>query len=494
MKPINLAIVLPTVGNLIPSFIKDSVETACRSLSEKVDLLQRGVSAYAYKPSANATEDLRYLGSRAQFINPTFQQLLKAFIFFGVPVALSVRALSKVRLGNLIPAPTLMTAIIGLISLTEFAGLLRLKFRANDLETALRTIVAHAQPGLTLENLPRLTVVNGRVEMGTNSIGVVVKPNTNRIDYVAFRYVENLEEGNKIHTRVFVLGNPWIQTGTIQERNHVYDVSTSLEGRFIGNLLVAAKNAPLVVNIPPPQPTPLLEKGLKGLARTLIPDSFRQKCSLVAKDLLDSIHHSYWGKSEFTPPENKKNGDLHFLASRHKFVNLTPTQVLKNGLFFGPLSFFSIYHLATLKLGPYMPFTASLALYLGKFSLTQLAGAFMQYLSGNDLEKALIAIVKIGAPSVQAQAGRTVLDALPTIGNLSAIKNDAGKTTHVRFVYREGSREISRTYYIGKQWFRNTTFKPLGNTIQNASALESHHIEKLIEIAQAFNGVNAIRP
>lgn len=494
MSFLSPARLVPAVQNMIPTIIRDSFTTACQTLSEKVDFLHRGVSAYAFKPPADASQELRYLGSRAQFINPTFHQFLKAFIFFGIPTGLSIRALHKVRLGTLIPAPTLITAIIGLVSLTEFAGFLRLKFRGNELERALRTIVVHGQAGKTLETLPRLNFVNGRVDMGAHSIGVVANPHSERIDYVAFRYVENIEGMDKIHTRVYSLGGHWIKTGTTCDGNHFYDVSTSLEGRLIENLVVAAKGEPLAVNIPPPQPAALLQRGSKGIIRFFTPDTVRQKCSLIGQEILKSIHVSYWGKSAFIPSENKKSAEIRFLSTRDKFVNLTSLQLLKTLLFFGPVSFICIRHLVNLKLGPYMPFTASLAAYIGTKCLKQLAGTFLQYLSGNDLERALIAIVQTGAPSVHSQPGRTVLDALPTEGNLSAIKTAAGKTTHVKFVYREGSREISRTFFVGRGWFRTGTSHPAGNIVQNATSLESSHIEKLLEAVQAFHAVNVLPP
>lgn len=471
-----------------PIGIQETVSRTWKEVGDKVDAFYRGVSAYAFKaPENTRSDELLFLASRAKFINPTFQQFIKTLLFYGLPAGFSLRAAIPITLGTYLPMGVVAAAIIGLTSLGTTLGFIRQALAGNDLERALRAIIKHNNPDRTLEMLPEARFVNNRIEMGQNPVVVVKNRKSGKVDYVAFRYVEKDTSGDKIHTRIYSIGSNWINTGTTVMGNHICDISTSLEGGYIADLLIAARGEPFNIALPPVTHEPLPQRGMKGLLRAFSPDVARQTLTNLGQEIAAKIDSHYLGKSAFVVADNEKNQDLRFLATRDNFINPTLKELIKTVLFFGFPAYLTVRYFATLSLGPYMPITATLTSVVGFYAIKYLAGVFRQYYAGNDLEKALIALVRASSPQPQiVEPSKTVLDYLPedTGAETVAVQRKGTKINQVIFRYKESlqgrEKDYVRIYKIGSGWSRSGTTFAMGKVTQISTTLKSKDIEKLL--------------
>ena|GEM_PF-6074553 len=476
-----------------PSSIQESFIRTGREIGDKVDSLYRGVHTWAYQsPRNNRNQDLADLGKRAKFINPTLQEFLKTAVFFGLPAALGLRAALPMTQGFHLPIATVAVAIVGVTSLAQIIGFMRV--RSDDLETALHKIIkcGRGDPDATFENLPVARFVDGQLEMGNHPVAIikskktkhqneVKKESAEKVDFVVFRYVEKTVEGDKFFTRVYSIGKGVVSTGCVKTANHTFDVTTSLEGCHIKDLLKAAQGQSLTVDFPTVPSLPLHKRIFQGIATTFCPDVTRQIITHIVQEILAAIDSRHCGKGTFAVGNEEKNSDLKFLASRNYFYNPILKEDLKALCYAGLPALLSIRSIASLKIGPYLPVLASFSFVVASWSISYLAGIYRQHLAGNDLEKALEAILRIGMPGLKPQPGHSLLDYLPAnnSGEQIWVEKVDSKIQSITFNIEEtvnGKKRITPyVYNIGQQWSNRGT-----------PSLESKHIQKLIDCARQY--------
>lgn len=490
------------ISVVVPLPVQETAINLWREVGNRVDAIFRGTKTYAYKPPSDTQNpDILYLGSRDKFINPSSQQFLKTIGVFSPPALVGLRYAAPFTMGSYLPTGTIITALVGLLSFGAIIGFVRRQIAGNDLEKALKIIIQSGNPNATLETLPEASLNGQQIEMGNNSIGVVKESNTGHPEYIAFRYIKKVDGVDQIHTRVYAIGNRWINTGMTVHQNWHTDFTTSLEGRYIKRLINAAKNVPLDLPKRPAIPPRTMKDSWMGMVRVLTPDVFRQTISTLVKEALERIDASYFGKSVFSIAPKEKNRDLKFLSSRNRFINPTHQQLIKTVLLFSLPCWLSVRYLANLTLGPFIPLGAMLTSYVALYTLRKIAGAVRQCISGNDLQRALVAIVRNSVPSIVETPGTTVLDHLPvkSIDNngrvemgqstVGVVKNDS-RVTHVAFQYIDGipgkEKTYTRLYYLGQGFISTRTKSSANKFEQIATSLESKYIEKLLEAAAAY--------
>lgn len=467
-----------------PSTIRDTFFRTWREMGDKVDSLYRGVHTWAYQPPQNNhNTDLADLGKRAKFINPTLQEFLKTAVFFGAPALLGTRAAIPMTKGIYLPIAMVAAAILGITSLAQIIGFLRVK--GNDLDSALRKIIkcGRGDPDISFEKLPVARFVDGQLEMGKHPLAII--KNKKEVDFVVFRYVEKTVEGDKFYTRAYYVGKGVVSTGCVKSANHTFDVTTSLEGCHIKDLLKASQGQDLAVAFPPIPSTHLLKRILQGIVTTFCPDVARQTITVLAQEILASIDARYCGKGTFAIGSEEKNSDLKFLASRYYFYNPTLKEDVKAFFYAGIPAILTVRYVASLRIGPYWPILAAIAFEIARRSLYYLAGVYRQHLAGNDLEKALEAIMRQGMAGLKPKAGESILDYLPANDSNKQIwiEKVNSKIETVTFNIEEnvnGKKRITpHTYNIGKRWSNRGT-----------PSLESKHIQKLIDCARQYYAVH----